>query len=282
MTSKPSEPSEPLLLGVVNQKGGVGKTTISVNIAGGLASRGHDVLLGDMDPQGHLTNAIGLFEPHYLADPPHLYSALMDPSDHSVEDLVVPHTEFDVIPSNIEMFELARDLIASGRQPSIRLQRLLDDVRGYDFVVIDAPPRMDILTDNVLLGTRNLIVPAKADDFAKHGLDLLFNQIDLLEEDYGTPVKERMIIASDVEYPLDNEQKRMLEWFNTQFGDLLPVFEIRDRAVIRRALRESNGSIFAHDEECDMESVFLEIASELERIRDEVVGMEQPGEVQHG
>lgn len=253
-------------LAVTNQKGGVGKTTVAINVAGALADRDHEVLLVDLDPQGYLTSGVG-FDDAYTAEPPSLYDALLDPANHAVDELVVHHEEFEVLPANIDMFNLEQELVSSMRGRE-RLSMLLEDVDVYDYVVVDCPPSLGILTDNALLACQHVLIPAEAEDTSIRALDLLFKQIDTLEENYETRIQEVGLVVSNVDYPLDNEQKGMLEWFEDTFGERIPIVEVRSRAAIKRAF--NNGvSIFAHDEDCDQTGALLELAADLEGLQEE-------------
>jgi chromosome partitioning protein len=256
-------PSEPYRIVVSNQKGGVGKTTVAINTAGALNAREQNVLLVDLDPQGYLTSGVG-FDDAYTAEPPSLYDALTDPGEYDVRDLVVAHEEFDVLPANIDMFNLEQELVSAMRGRE-RLSMLLEGLDGYDFVVVDCPPSLGILTDNALLACRNLLIPAEAEDTSIRALDLLFKQIDTLEENYGTTISEEALAVSNVDYPLDNEQQGMLDWFEETFGDAVPIYEIRTRAAIKRAFN-SGLSIFAHDEECDQADELLRLADHFTTI----------------
>ena len=250
-------------IAITNQKGGVGKTTLTANFGGALAQRGHDVLLVDADPQGYLTNAVGL-DDSYTSESATLYDALMAPQEHDANELVVAHEEFDVLPSNIEMFTLEQDLV-SGMQSRRRMSMLLEQVEAYDFVLIDCPPSLGLLTDNVLLAAGNVVIPAEAEDTSVRAMELLFKQIDSLEANFDQPIREQAIVISNVDYPLDNEQREMLEWFEERFGDYIPIFEVRNRAAIKRAWNAGR-SIFAHDEECDQEAELLRLAEHAEQM----------------
>ncbi|WP_312908479.1 ParA family protein [Natronosalvus caseinilyticus] len=259
-----SKLSEPYRLVVSNQKGGVGKSTIALNTAGALANRGNDVLLIDLDPQGYLTSGTG-FDDLYTDEGVKQYNAFKDPSEHDVADLVHAHEEFDVLPANIDMFNLEQELV-SMMQGRKRLQMLLEDVTDYDFIVVDCPPSLGLLTDNALLACGNLLIPAEAEDTSIRALDLLFKQVDSLEANFSeASINEQALVVSNVDYPLDGEQRGMLEWFEDQFGEYIPVFEIRNRAAIKRAWNNGR-SIFGFDEECDMEDELDQIAAHFEAV----------------
>ena len=253
------------LIGLTNQKGGVAKTTNTINISGALSHRGNSVLVGDCDPQGYLTNRLGLKD-EYQAESPNLYDAFDEPETTPVGDLIVSHPEFDVLPSNIDMFRLEQSLIASGMKPRTRLrdfmQRLVNQ-RDYDYIVVDAPPSLGPINDNALLATQNILIPCEAEDTSILALEHLFNQIDTLEERYDVDITELGIIVSNVNYPLDNEQRGMLDWYGETFSGRCPVYEVRHRAAIKRAMN-NHGSIFADGaEETDMAEIYLRIADDL-------------------
>jgi len=249
-------------IGITNQKGGVSKTTNTINVAGALADCGLSVLAVDMDPQGYLTHRLG-FEDSYSAEPPSLYDALQSPTDHDVRDLAVEHAEFDLLPANIDMFRLEQDLIASGMRPRMRLKTLLDDVTAWDIIVVDAPPSLGPLNDNVVLATEHLLVPVEADESSQLALNHLLRQLDTLEDNYGVTIDIRGLIVSNVAYPLDNEQEAAIDWFEERFEGRVPVWIVRSRAAIKRAVKDQ-GSVFADSaEEVDMADVFGEIAAEV-------------------
>jgi len=252
----------PTILGTVQQKGGVAKTTNTINLSGAAATRGYNVLAVDADPQGYLTNRLGL-EDAYRADEPNLYTAFNEPTDVDPNELIESHAEFDVLPSNIDLFRLEQDLIASGWKPRQRLNEVLERIEGYDLILIDAPPSLGPINDNVLLSVDGILIPCEADDSSILALEHLFNQIDTLEDRYDTRIDEKGILVSNVNYPLDNEQQGMLEWYEDTFEGRCPVHIIRHRAAIKRAMND-NGSIFGEGaEETDMESVYLEIVDSL-------------------
>lgn len=149
------------ILGVVNQKGGVGKTTSAINLAAYLAASGKKVLLLDMDPQGNATSGLGL-----RGAEEGLYEALGEPSRVAEFTQETSDKNLKVLPSTPDLagagVELAEDPDA--------LKRLLASVKGFDLVIIDAPPSLGPLTVNVLAASDALLIPLQAEYYALEGL----------------------------------------------------------------------------------------------------------------
>lgn len=246
-------------IAVSNQKGGVGKTTVSINVAGALAEGGRKVLLVDLDPQGHGTEGAGM-EQCYQQGPPNLYNLLLDmDSGIEVANLIKEGEEFDLLPSNVDMFNAEPELTTAMRGRE-RLNMVLRDLDGYEFVIVDCPPSLGNLTDNALLACRNLLIPVQAEGSSIRALEILFDQVTTLEEAYGTEIKELAVVANRVEE--DNEAKDMMSWLEGTFDERSPIYEVRKRVALKRAY--NNGvSIFKHEESCDMEEVFKTVAKYL-------------------
>ena len=249
-------------IGMTNQQGGVAKTTNTINLAGALAARDLDVLAVDADPQGYLTHRLG-FKEAYKKDSPTFFTAMNEPNETDPADIIVEHAEFDVLPSNIDMFRLEQDLIASGWLPRKRLQMVFDKLPEYDALVVDAPPSLGPINDNVILATEHILVPVQAEDTSQLAVEHLLRQLDTLEDRYQTSISIDGILISNVEYPLDNEQREMLDWFERTFEGRCPVWEVRNRAAIKRSIKYE-GSIFGADAEAtDMTEVYADIAASV-------------------
>ena len=283
----------PARLCVTNAKGGTGKTTVAVNVAGALNERGRDVLFVDLDPQGNATEALGLVEA-YDAQPPTLFDVLTSADDRSsIADLIVEHEEMDVVPSNIDMLQVEHELTiadlvarvkdddAIGIDPKtlsdLSLNITPDSVSGahaldvldealavveddYDYVVIDSPPFYGKLTDTGIYAARNILVPALTEATSERAIELLIDQMAALEGQTGISVDTLGVVANRVEKT--NEDETMLSWLDEVFADF-PLWEVRKRVALQRAFTAGN-SIFQYEESVDMESVFLDIATELD------------------
>jgi chromosome partitioning protein len=279
---------------VTNAKGGTGKTTVAINVAGALNDRGRDVLFVDLDPQGNATEGLGLVA-EYDAGPPTMFDALTDHRRRDlVNDLVVEHPEMDVLPSSIDLLQAEHeltiaDLIARiNADPSLSggadaigqlainvdpdavtgphaldaldatLAALDDD---YDYIVVDSPPFYGKLTDTGIFAARNVIVPALTEATSERAIELLIDQIAALEGQVDITVNTLGVVANRIENT--GEDRTMLNWLNEVFADF-PVWEVRKRVALQRAF-SAGTSIFEYEKAVDMEAVFLEIAAELDR-----------------
>lgn len=253
--------SETAKLTVANQKGGVGKTTVAINVAGALNQIGRDVLFIDLDPQGNATEGLG-FEEKYEAEPPSLFDVLTDHEKRGeAENLVVEHEEMDVLPSNIDMTSVEPELTTAMRSRE-KLRQVIEEIEtDYDIIIVDSPPYLGNLTDNALLATENVLIPALAESTSKRALELLFDQIEVLEAEYEISVRDLGLVANRVE--TTNEADEMMDWFEAAFPDA-PVWEIRKRVDLQRAFSEGV-SVFEYDKNVDMEEEFLDIAKDLEK-----------------
>lgn len=261
-----AQPANRLALSI--QKGGTGKTTTTVNLAGALNDLGDDVLVVDMDPQGFLTESLGFDELYYDADPS-LHELLLDPSRRSeVRDLIVSHDEMDLLPSSIQHFLSVKELYQQDVPAEMlgiewRLDALLDEVEtDYDWILVDSPPSLDVLNDNALLATESVLVPAQARTTSIRAINILLEQIESLEADRDVTISIPAIVASEV--TVDGEADEMVDWFEGRVGDNA-VFEIRKRVALQRAYN-NEVSIIQHDEECDMESIYRNLGRHLSEV----------------
>lgn len=244
---------------VTNQKGGVGKTTVAINVAGALNQLGRDVLFVDLDPQGNATEGLGLLEA-YDAEYPTLLDALIEDGNVPLDELIYSHPEVDVLPSNIDMNAAEASLL---QEPDgeTRLASILEPVdEEYDYIVVDCPPHLGMITDNALYAARNLVIPALAESTSKRSLELLFDYVSALEMDHEIRIDTQALVVNRIENT--NEADAMVEWFEEALPDV-PKYEVRKRVALQRAFAAGT-SIFQTDEQVDMCDVFLEIAETID------------------
>ncbi len=170
------------VLSVVNQKGGCGKTTTAINLSAWLALMKKNVLLVDMDPQGHATAGLNATA---KTAPRDLRSALLNFYEEAVplsQLTVSVEPRFDLIPSLLSLVALEQELTTAPNRER-RLKDLLERGEGnYDYIIIDSPPNLGLLTINALTACREILIPVDTGTFALHGLRRLFHVVDLVQE----------------------------------------------------------------------------------------------------
>lgn len=165
------------VIAIANQKGGVGKTTTAINLSACVAQLGARVLMVDLDPQGNATSGLGLDKNLQ----PSIYDVLIN--DMPAAEAITP-TEFDnlsMLTSNIELAGAEIEMVSLMAREQI-LKRALDMVRGsFDFIFIDCPPSLGLLTLNALTAADSLVVPIQCEYFALEGLSQLMNTVQLVQ-----------------------------------------------------------------------------------------------------
>lgn len=251
-------------LSVSTQKGGAGKTTVAINTAGALAQRGYYVLLVDLDPQGHATEGTGQVD-GYDSEDTTLRDVLLDSSGGSgIAETIVHTGEFDLAPANADMAAPPQleAMLSNSNAGEKRLTLALESVQDYDFIIIDCPPSLGALTDNALLASEKILVPAKASGTSMRALELLLDKKQSLEYLHDVQIDPVGVVANEVRQSGVSDQ--MLEWLDETFSSAVPVWELRKRVALERAWLNGS-SIYEHEEECEhAEEVFDEIAEYLE------------------
>ncbi|MGA4466801.1 sporulation initiation inhibitor protein Soj [Bacillus bombysepticus] len=167
------------IIAIANQKGGVGKTTTSVNLGAGLAQVGKKVLLVDIDAQGNATTGVGI-EKSELDQC--IYNVLVEDAD--VQEVIqkTATENLDVLPATIQLAGAEIELVPTISR-EVRLQRALQPVRDeYDYIIIDCPPSLGLLTINALTAADSVIIPVQCEYYALEGLSQLLNTVRLVQK----------------------------------------------------------------------------------------------------
>jgi chromosome partitioning protein len=173
------------VLAVVNQKGGVGKTTTAINLSAALALEGQHVLLIDCDPQANSSGGLGIGRDENRRSS---YDVLM--GEATIEEVAIPMEikSLRLVPSHKNLTGANVELIQMERR-AFRLREAVDKVRGiYDFILFDCPPALDLLTLNALVATDRLLVPMQAEYFALEGISELVHTLQRVRESFNKDV----------------------------------------------------------------------------------------------
>ncbi len=253
------EPEAPVkhadVIAFANQKGGVAKTTTTLNLAVAFAESGYKVLCIDLDPQGNLTMSQGI-------DPDKVEKSLYDVlvNDMPISEIIVER-EIDIAVASIDLAgaEIAMST-KIGRERS--LEKALKEVAGYyDFVCIDTPPSLGLLTINALTAANKVIVPVQCEYLSMRGLVQLQNTLKMIQENLNPAVKIEGILPTMLDTRTVHA-KEAVEILEENFGDL--VFKSRIRKAIKFAEAPVKGaSVLKYDSGSSAANYYRELAKEV-------------------
>jgi chromosome partitioning protein len=247
--------TEATVLALANQKGGVAKTTTTLNLGVAFAEKGHKVLLIDLDPQGNLTMSQGL-------NPDTIEQSMFDVLVHRMAiEQVIEHREVDIAVSSIDLAGADMALASQiGRERA--LEKALATVKGrYDYILIDTPPSLGLLTINAFVVSDGVIVPVQTEYLSLRGLVQLENTLTMVRENLNPRVEIVGIVPTMYDKRLTHSREAD-EILRENFGEL--VYNTRIRKTVRFAEAPVKGSsVLAYDPKGEAANMYRDLAREV-------------------
>ena len=234
-TRSPTTPGAARIIAIANQKGGVGKSTTAVSLGAALADLGYRVLVVDLDPQGNASTGLGI---RHEAREITVYDVIV--AEAPIDDAIVPTPvdRLDALPSTIDLAGAEIELVSQFSREG-RLKRALETVREgrYDFILLDCPPSLGLLTVNAMTAAEELIVPIQCEYYALEGLGQLLRNVNLVQQNINPGLRLSGIVMTMYD-PRTKLSEQVVDEVRRFFGEL--VYDV----IIPRTVRLSEAPGF--------------------------------------
>lgn len=245
------------IVSVINQKGGTGKTTTTINLGCALAAHGKKVLLVDLDPQANLSYSLGITEPN-------LTLANIFTDGKMLDDVLVEKSFVTVLPGSNELVDIEISMVNQPDRETF-LKKILEDAKGYDYIFIDCPPSLSLLTVNALAASQEVVIPLQMEVLTLQGLGQILATIKQVQSSINPKLKVKgiIVVMFDKRRKLSTEVE---DYLHENFAE--PVFKNRIRLNVKLAEAPSFGqSILEYDLSSNGAKDYLALANEFLNIK---------------